>query len=71
MPFWKSRFFVVGALLVVLGSGPLVAVMVLSGLGLTKDPNPNPIGFGLLAFLTFWPGVVLMLLGILASRRRR
>jgi len=71
MPFWKSRFFVAGALLVVLGSGPLVAVMVLSSLGLTKDPNPNPIGFGLLAFLTFWPGVVLMLLGIVASRRRR
>jgi len=70
-PFWRSRYFVVGAVLLLVGTGPLVSVIVLASLGLTKDPNPNPIGFGILAFLTFWPSVVLMLLGVVTSRRRR
>ena len=70
-PFWRSRYFVVGALMVLLGSGPLLIVILLASLGLTKDPNPNPVGFGILAFLTFWPGIVLMVLGVFASRRQR
>lgn len=70
-PFWKSRYFVVGALLVALGTGPLLLVILFASLGLTKDPNPNPVGLGILAFLTFWPGVILMILGLLTSRRSR
>jgi hypothetical protein len=70
-PFWRSRYFVVGAILFSLGSGPLLTVILLASLGLTKDPNPNPVGFGILAFLTFWPSVVLMVLGFVTSRRRR
>ena len=69
-PFWRSRYFVTGAALLLIGSGPLAAVIVLADLGLTKDQNPNPSGFGLLAFLTFWPAVILMFLGFLTSRRR-
>ena len=46
-----------------IGTGPLLAVMLLANLGLTRDPNPNPIGLGILAFLTFWPSVILMVLG--------
>jgi hypothetical protein len=37
---------------------------VLASLGLTKDPNPNPVGFGIMAFLTFWPSVILMIVGV-------
>jgi hypothetical protein len=55
----------------VCGSGPLLVVILLANLGLTRDPNPNPVGFGILAFLTFWPGVILLVLGFLTSRRRR
>jgi hypothetical protein len=70
-PFWRSRYFVVGALLFLLGTGPLLIVILLASLGFTKDPNPNPVGLGILAFLTFWPSVILMLLGFLTGRRRR
>jgi len=32
-----------------------------------SDPNPNPIGPGLLAFFTFWPAVILIVWGLVAS----
>ena len=67
----RSRYFLVGTLLLVCGTGPLLIVILLASLGLTRDPNPNPVGFGILAFLTFWPGVILLVLGFLTSRRRR
>jgi hypothetical protein len=62
--FCLSRVFWIGLILFALGSGPLLTVILLAWLGLTKDPNPNPIGFGILAFLTFWPSVILMILGV-------
>jgi hypothetical protein len=48
--FWRSGYFIAGALLFVLGSGPLLVSSALAGLGMTEDPNPNPVGFGMLAF---------------------
>lgn len=68
---WRSGYFVAGALLFLLGTGPLLTVIALTGLGLTKDPNPNPVGFGVLAFLTFWPSVFLMIVGFAKSAVRR
>ena len=67
---WRSRYFVAGALLFLIGTGPLLTVILLARLGLTRDPNPNPVGFGILAFLTFLPSVLLMVLGFLTWRRR-
>ena len=66
---WKNRSFKIGLLLLVVGTGPLLAIIAAAKLGLTSDPNPNPIGFGILAFFTFWPGVILMILGLVTSRR--
>ncbi len=63
------RLFWIGVALLVAGTGPLLAVIVLASLGLTRDPNPNPIGFGLLAMVTFWPAVALIARGY--SRRQR
>lgn len=39
--------------------------MLFSKLGLLSDPNPNPVGFGIMAMFTFWPGLVLILGGVL------
>ncbi|MFL6688653.1 MAG: hypothetical protein ACJ8IR_00470 [Alphaproteobacteria bacterium] len=64
-----SKLFWIGVALLLLGSGPLLMIVAASSLGLLSDPNPNPIGPGLLFFFTFWPGVVLTVIGL--ARRRR
>ena len=53
--------------MLVIGTGPLVVTMLLASAGLTADPNPNPVGFGILAFLAFWPGVILTVIGAALS----
>ena len=68
--FRLSRVFWIGSILFVLGSGPLLTVIVLASLGMTKDPNPNPVGFGLMAFLTFWPSVIMVIVGVVQSYTR-
>jgi hypothetical protein len=68
--FRLSRVFWIGLILCILGSGPLLTVILLAWLGVTKDPNPNPVGFGMLAFLTFWPSVILVIVGVAQSYTR-
>lgn len=64
-----TRLLVVGGSLLALGSGPLLLVIVAAKLGLTRDPDPNPIGWGLLALVTFWPGVLCVLVGLVQRWR--
>jgi len=71
LPFLSDRVFRIGAAVVILGSAPLLSILLLSKIGLWPDPNPNPIGPGILVFVTFWPGVILMATGILRSIVRR
>jgi hypothetical protein len=66
-----NRWFRIGFWLAVLGWGPLGIIVVLAAVGLWPDPNPNPIGPGLLFFFTFWPAVALMSVGAFQVRRRR
>jgi len=61
MDSWAIRS---GLLLLVVGTGPLVAILLAAQLGITKDPNPNPIGPGILALLTFWPSLIMILVGV-------
>jgi hypothetical protein len=56
--------FKVGVTMLALGSGPLLAIIALAAVGLWPDPNPNPIGPGLLAFLTFWPSVICIVVAV-------
>jgi hypothetical protein len=69
--YLQSRMVRVGLGLLILGVGPLLFIIVAAAVGLWPDPNPNPIGPGFLAFLTFWPGVVCLGIGIARVRSRR
>jgi hypothetical protein len=68
--FRLSRLFWAGVVLFAVGTGPLLIVILLAALGLTKDPNPNPVGFGILFFFTIWPSIGLMVAGWARSTRR-
>lgn len=67
--YLKNRLFKIGFWMFVLGCGPLLAIILLASIGLWPDPNPNPIGPGLLAFLTFWPSLICMAIGAVQVRR--
>jgi hypothetical protein len=69
--YLQSRLVRVGLGLLILGVGPLLFIIVAAAVGLWPDPNPNPIGPGFLAFLTFWPGVVCLVIGVSRVRSRR
>ncbi|MBM4111457.1 MAG: hypothetical protein FJ254_08910 [Phycisphaerae bacterium] len=60
----SSILLLLGALGLLFGSGPLMGVIVAAKMGWTADPNPNPVGFGILAFFTFWPSVLLLVIGL-------
>jgi hypothetical protein len=53
-----------GALLLCAGTGPLVVVGVTAQLGLSADPNPNPVVFGMLALFTLFPALILLIWGV-------
>ena len=61
----------IGLALLILGSGPLLVIITAAKLGLTDDPNPNPVIFGIMAFFTFWPGIGLILSGVAHVRKER
>jgi len=56
-------------LIFLLGSGPLLTIIAASKLGLMDDPNPNPVGPGILAMFTFWPSIALMLVRLVRAIR--
>jgi hypothetical protein len=66
-----NRLFKIGFWMFLLGCGPLLSIILLAGIGLWPDPDPNPIGPGLLAFLTFWPSLICMAIGVVQVRRGR
>jgi hypothetical protein len=62
--YWRNRLVKAGVLLLVFGTGPLLLIIVAAAIGLWPDPNPNPVGPGLLAGLTFWPGLICLIVGV-------
>jgi len=65
-----SRVLCIGIALLVIGTGPLLASVAYLELW-QGDPNPNPIVPGMLAMFTFWPSIILILIGIMGVVRNR
>jgi hypothetical protein len=68
--YLQSAWVKVGLGLLLVGTGPLLFIILAAALGLWPDPNPNPIGPGLLFFLTFWPAVICIIIGVIRVRIR-
>jgi hypothetical protein len=69
--YFSNWLFTVGFIVLALGSAPLLTIIVLAKIGVWPDPDPNPIGPGLLTFVTFCPGVLLMFIGARRVQARR
>ncbi len=67
--YLRSGWVRVGVALLVMGSAPLLFIIGAAAVGLWPDPNPNPIGPGLLFFFTFWPAVICIIVGIVRANR--
>ncbi len=67
--YLQSPWVRIGVGLLILGSAPLVLIIVAAAVGLWPDPHPNPIGPGLLFFFTFWPAVICILIGVVRVYR--
>ena len=69
--YLRSKLVRIGLVLLLAGSAPLWGIILAARLGLWPDPNPNPIGPGLLFVLTFWPAVTLIGVGVARVRYER
>lgn len=69
--YLANRWFKIGFWLAVVGWSPLLFIVFLSAIGLWPDPNPNPVGPGLLFFVTFWPAIIFTSIGWFQVRRGR
>jgi len=72
--YLASRWVKFGVALLAIGAAPLLFTIVAAAVGLWPDPNPNPVGPGLLFFFTFWPAIICIAIGVarvrLANRRQ-
>jgi hypothetical protein len=66
--YLRSNWIRAGLVLAAVGAGPLLFIIIAAAVGLWPDPNPNPIGPGLLFAFLFWPAVVCLLIGVLRVR---
>ena len=69
--YLKSMWVRVGLVLLVIGAAPLLTIIFAAAVGLWPDPNPNPVGAGLLFALTFWPAIICIVVGVIRVRNRR
>lgn len=69
--YLKSTWVKVGLGLLVVGATPLLIIVVAADLGLLRDPDPNPVGPGILFGLTLWPAIICVGVGVIRVRSRR
>lgn len=65
--FRLRRLAWIGLATVALGTGPLLLILLAARMGWSSDPNPNPVGPGMLAMCTFWPGAAMTVIGLALS----
>ncbi len=65
--YLRSWLLRAGAGCIVILALPLLMVGMAATLGLTRDPNPNPIGFGLLFVVGALIGAALALVGVVKT----
>ena len=68
--YLRSVWIRVGLVLLVVGATPLLFIIAAAAVGLWPDPNPNPVGPGLLFALTFWPAIICIVVGVIRVRSR-
>lgn len=64
-----SRLFLAGAALLTVGTAPLLLYILYELV--TGSTGGNPIGLGLLFFVSFWPAIILMGIGAFFALRGR
>ncbi|MBX6334520.1 hypothetical protein IRY61_04250 [Candidatus Saccharibacteria bacterium] len=62
---FKNAWTISGMLLLFLGSGPLWIVILTTATGIWPGNGINPLTPGLLFFVTFWPAVALLAIGLI------
>ena len=67
--YLANRLVKIGLALIAFGWGPLLGIIFLTSVGVWPDPNPNPIGPGILFFLTSWPAIICLGIGIFQVNR--
>ena len=63
----KSKIFKAGLWLLIIGVSPLLLYVLYEFVSGAR--GGNPIGLGLLFFVTFWPSVIMMLIGAVGVLR--
>ena len=69
--YLDNRWIRVGLALVLFGWTPLLGIILLAAIGLWPDPNPNPVGPGLLFFLTSWPAIICLIVGVVRVKNQK
>lgn len=66
---FSSKAFKAGLILFIAGISPLLLYVLYEFV--TGATGGNPVGLGLLFFVTFWPSVILMIIGIVSALRSK
>ena len=69
--YLRNRWIRAGLVIAGVGWTPLLTIIFLADAGLWPDPNPNPVGPGLLFALTGWPAIICLVVGIVRVKRAR
>jgi hypothetical protein len=67
--YWQSNWIRAGIAVIVIGALPLLLTILAADLHLLADPNPNPVGFGVLFFFAVLLGSVVVIAGIVRTER--